>query len=69
MKKELKNRIVYRHRNPITNEVFYVGSGIENRGFETWSSRHGEKWNSICSEYGKPIVEILARDLTKGLAP
>jgi hypothetical protein len=65
MKKELKNRIVYRHRNPITNEVFYVGSGTNSRSFENSHYKRNESWLAMVEKFGEPIVEILARDLTK----
>ena len=57
-----KDYTVYRHRNRVTNEVFYVGSGTIIRGQERYKSRHCEKWNSIYEEFGKPIIEIVARD-------
>ena len=60
-----KDYTVYRHRNRVTNEVFYVGSGSINRGQERYKGRHCEKWNSIYEEFGKPIVEIVARDLSR----
>jgi len=52
---------VYVHRNKLTNEVFYVGSGTENRSKQP--SNRSKVWN----EYIKTnefIVEILTKDLS-----
>ena len=54
--------IVYRHRNPINLEVFYVGIGLrKKRAFELKHNR--SKWhNSYVGKYGC-IVEIVAEDI------
>jgi len=52
---------VYVHRNKLTNEVFYVGSGTESRCKQT--TNRSKVWN----EYIKAnefIVEILCKDLS-----
>ena len=65
MKKELKNRLVYRHRNPITNEVFYVGSGTKSRSFENSHYKRNKFWLAMVEKFGEPIIEFVAMGLSK----
>ncbi len=53
---------VYFHRNPITNEIFYVGKGTGNRIIT--KSNRGKFYLNYVKKYGNPIVEIVEKDLT-----
>jgi hypothetical protein len=62
---------VYQHRNPVTGEVFYVGSGKwhhqpSNRRATRFNKSHRpKKWLEVVEQCGLPIVEILADNLSK----
>ncbi|UYE95738.1 hypothetical protein HAAEEKHM_00018 [Sinorhizobium phage AP-16-3] len=62
MVSEKADRCVYFHRRPDTGDVFYVGIGSAVRAASS-SGRNG-RWKDIVSEYGKPVVEIVADNLT-----
>jgi len=48
--------VVYLHRNPISNQVFYVGIGNLQRS-KHFGSR-SPRWKAYVNKYGNPIVEI-----------
>lgn len=59
---------VYIHRNPINDEVFYIGQGSNHRGRNerAYSKRSRSKWwNNYINKYGLPIIEIIATNLSK----
>ena len=57
------NKVVYKHKNPKTLEVFYIGCG----DFERSRARYARSkaWNDYVKEHGDRIVEIVAKDLLK----
>jgi hypothetical protein len=57
----MKKYYVYCHRNPITNEIFYIGKGSGPRAYITQS--RGQYWKNYVKKYGIPIVEILYDNL------
>lgn len=57
------NRVVYFHLRPDTNELFYIGMGLRKRAFD-FSTRKNKQWKKIVESYGKPIVIIVAENLT-----
>lgn len=62
---------IYIHKNPSTNEVFYVGQGTihQNRFDRAYSTKSRSKWwNNYVSKYGYPIVEIIASGINKSTA-
>lgn len=48
---------VYFHRNPTTNEVFYVGIGIGKRPYNTL--QRSRVWKNYVARHGAPIVEVV----------
>jgi len=57
------NKSVYIHRNPKTNEEFYVGCGSD--GVRPYDTRNRSKgWVAYVEKHGKPIVEIVKSGLT-----
>jgi len=54
---------VYVHRNKLTNEVFYVGSGTEDRSKQR--KRKSKSWNEYVAINGF-YPEIVCRDMSKG---
>jgi hypothetical protein len=70
--KEQKVHEVYLHRNPVTKEVFYVGSGKWHKytgirratQFDKSCSRP-KAWFKVVNQFGLPLVEILADNLSK----
>jgi len=56
MRGDKNDYVVYIHRNPNTEQIFYVGIGDEKR------SRHmgsrSPRWKAYVNKYGKPIVEV-----------
>jgi len=59
---------VYIHKNPITEEVFYVGQGTKHRNKieRAFSKKSRSKWwNNYVNKHGLPIVEIVYSDLSK----
>jgi hypothetical protein len=54
---------VYCHKNPTTNEIFYVGKGSGYRAYVTQS--RGKFWYDYVKKHGIPIVEILHENLSE----
>ena len=61
--------LVYRHRNPKTLEVFYVGiscstniNSRQKRPFEL--KRRSQIWKNYVSKHGEPIVEIIQNGIS-----
>jgi len=52
---------VYAHRNKLTNEVFYVGSGSQDRSSS--KSNRSKVWNEYI-RVNEFVVEILCKDLS-----
>jgi hypothetical protein len=57
----MKKYYVYCHKNPITQEIFYVGKGSGCRAYVTQS--RGKYWKNYVSKYGIPVVELLYENL------
>ena len=57
-----KNKVVYVHRNPTNNEVFYVGMGNKRRPY---SKDRSVFWKRYVKKYGEPVIEIVESNLTK----
>jgi hypothetical protein len=57
---------VYLHKNPTTNEIFYVGKGCGQRAYV--KSRRGKHYSSYVKKYGNPVVEIVKDNLTSNAA-
>lgn len=57
---------VYLHKNPTTNEIFYVGKGCGRRAYI--KSRRGKHYSSYVKKYGNPVVEIVKNNLTSNEA-
>src|SRR3989304_85447 len=53
---------IYLHINPLKNEIFYVGQGINKRAFATHN--RSEVWKRTVKKYGY-IINIIETDLTK----
>jgi hypothetical protein len=54
---------LYYHRNPINNNVFYIGIGRLKRA---WNFRDRNiHWKRYTKKYGLPIVELINNNLTK----
>ena len=54
---------LYYHRNPVTNEIFYIGIGRLKRA---WNFRDRNiHWKRYIKKYGLPVVEIIKENLTK----
>lgn len=62
LKEQLKNYVIYRHRNETTNEIFYIGSGSEKRSKSIHNKT--DAWKNIVSTGGYAI-EIVAEDLSE----
>lgn len=58
-----KTYVLYFHRNPITNGVFYVGVGDSKRPYSKLG--RNDFWRKYVLKYGNPIVEIIETDLSK----
>jgi hypothetical protein len=59
---------VYRHRNPVTKETFYIGSGKDYNKTETRATRtydRTSKWHKVVKEYGSPVIDYLVEGLTR----
>mgnify|MGYP000981645595 CR=1 FL=1 len=54
---------IYFHRNPNTNDVFYVGLGLDRRAWDRSRGRN-QHWINYVKKHGNPIVEIVHNDLT-----
>jgi hypothetical protein len=61
MNKEVNNIVVYFHRNPIKNEIFYVGIGGKRRPFS--KNSRTQHWYNTVNKYGYTI-EIIETNLT-----
>lgn len=62
----MKKYYVYLHKNPVTQEVFYVGKGV---GFRSSDMKTRNKnWVEYVNENGIPIVEIDSMNLTEQAA-
>lgn len=62
---------IYIHRNPTTNEIFYVGQGTTHQGrFDRAYSKKSRSiwWNNYVSKYGYPIVEVVISNIDKETA-
>ncbi len=62
---------IYIHKNPITNEIFYVGQGTTHQGrFDRAYSKRSRSlwWNNYVSKYGYPIVEVIEHNIDKDIA-
>lgn len=58
-----KDKVVYIHRNPKTLEIYYVGMGNTRRAYEFFN--RNRYWLNYTNKYGKPIVDIVASNLTE----
>ncbi len=58
---EVKNKVVYLHRNKITDEVFYVGMGSKIRPYD--KNKRNLFWNNYVNKYGF-YVEIVKSNLS-----
>jgi len=58
-----KKYLLYFHRNPITNIVFYVGIGSNGR--QNDFNKRSKYWHSYVKKHGLPIVEVVKRYLNK----
>lgn len=59
---------VYRHLNPVTFDVFYVGIGCSNNFERAYSHRNRNKfWNNYVNKHGV-LVDVIATRLTKDQA-
>ena len=59
--REVKNKVVYLHRNKITDEVFYVGMGSKTRPYD--KNKRNLFWNNYVNKYGF-YVEIVKSNLS-----
>lgn len=52
--------IVYFHRHPITNDVFYVGIGVKKeRAYRFSGKSRNQYWRNYVKKHGFPVVEIV----------
>jgi len=52
--------IVYFHRHPITNDIFYVGIGkSKERAYTFGGNKRNKYWNNYVKKHGFPVVEIV----------
>ncbi len=56
-----KNKVIYFHINPLTNEIFYVGIGSKKRASDI--RERNSYWHDIVDQFGV-IVDIVEEDLT-----
>lgn len=54
---------LYVHRNPLTNQIFYVGIGVNKRAWEKHA--RNKHWRNYVGKYGFPVIEIVKNNLTK----
>lgn len=52
---------VYIHKNPITQQIFYVGIGQDKRAYSKMRNRF---WKDYVKKYGSPIVEIIKDNIS-----
>ena len=58
--------IVYIHRNQQTNQIFYVGIGVnKERAYKFKGKARNKYWHNYVKKYGEPIVEIIAEFQTR----
>jgi len=57
-----KNKVVYIHRNPINNEIFYVGMGNK---YRPYSKDRSVFWKRYVKKYAEPIIEIIEEGLSE----
>ncbi len=57
-----KNKVVYIHRNPTTNEIFYVGMGAK---YRPYSKDRSIFWKRYVKKHGSPTIEIVESNITK----
>lgn len=57
----MKKYYVYCHKDPTTQEIFYIGKGSGPRAYVTQS--RGKYWKNYVNKHGIPIVEILYENL------
>jgi hypothetical protein len=53
---------VYFHKNPKTNEIFYVGKGCGNRAYV--SQNRGKHYKNYIKKHGEPHIEIIKDNLS-----
>ena len=53
---------VYFHKNPITNEIFYVGKGCGSRAYI--KDNRGKHYLNYVKKYGNPIIEIVKDNIS-----
>ena len=59
--------IVYRHRNPETLDVFYIGVGqLQSRAYS--NSSRSKSWKEYVEKYGSPVVDVIANNLDRNCA-
>lgn len=58
----MNNFYVYFHKNKITNEIFYVGKGKNNRAYV--KDNRGNHYNNYIKKFGEPSIEIVKDGLT-----
>lgn len=61
----MNNVYLYIHRNPVTYEIFYVGIGINDRAFHLRYTKRNILWGKYVRKHGKPIVQIIQKDLSR----
>lgn len=62
---------IYLHRNPINQEVYYIGQGTlqNNKPTRAYSNKSRSIWwNNYTEKYGSPIVEIILINIDKETA-
>lgn len=59
-----KNYYIYFHKNPITNNIFYVGMGTGDRCKDFKRGRNPYYINYV-KKYGNPIIEVPHKNLSK----
>lgn len=58
--------IVYFHRHPITNDVFYVGIGKKkSRAYIFTKKGRNQYWHNYVKKHGIPVVEIVHEPATR----
>lgn len=57
----MQNYLLYFHRNPITNGIFYVGIGGEKRPYSKLA--RNKFWKKYVAFYGDPVIEIVETGL------
>lgn len=60
----MNNQYVYFHLRTDNRKVFYIGIGNKNRPFSFNPHHRNKNWNKIVNEIGKPIVVIIAKNIS-----